>query len=158
MINLRFHMVSLVAVFFALAIGIAIGATVVDQGVLTQTERRLSSFDAKLQQRDRSLSALRKQLRAEKALIDQLGPKANTDRLAGRTFVVVAVSDVSIESIRAVSRTLSSAGAEVVGTFRLDRTLGLSSKREQRDARALLNVPEVSGKGGLAGLRSAMVF
>jgi hypothetical protein len=156
MINLRFHMVSLVAVFFALAIGIAIGATVVDQGVLTQTERRLSSFDAKLQERDRSLSALRKQLRAEKALVDQLGPKANTGRLQGRSFVLVALPDVPIETVRAASRTLSNAGAEVAGSFRLDRTLGLNSQREQRDARAFLNVPEVSGKGGLAGLRSAM--
>ncbi len=149
-------MVSLVAVFFALAIGIAIGATVVDQGVLTQTERRLSSFDAKLQERDRSLRALRKELRAEKILVDQLGPKANIGRLDGRSFVVVALADVTVESIRATSRILSNAGAEVAGTYRLDRSVGLSSQREQRNARALLRVPEVAGEGGLAGLRDAL--
>ena len=156
MINLRFHMVSLVAVFFALAIGIAIGATVVDQGVLTQTERRLSSFDAKLQERNRSLSALRKQLRAEKVLVDQLGPKANVGRLEGRNFAVVALADVTVETIRAVTRTLSNAGAEVSGTYRLDRSVQLSSQREQRDARSLLRLPEVAGEGGLAGLRDAL--
>jgi hypothetical protein len=156
MINLRFHMVSLVAVFFALAIGIAIGATVVDQGVLTQTERRLSSFDAKLQERDRSLSALRKELRAEKVLVEQLGPKANAERLDGRTFVVVALADVSVESIRATTRTLSGAGAEVQGSYRLDRSVMLSSAREQRRARVLLGLPEVAGEGGLAGLRDAL--
>jgi Copper transport outer membrane protein, MctB len=156
MINLRFHMVSLVAVFFALAIGIAIGATVVDQGVLTQTERRLSSFDAKLQERDRSLSALRKELRAEKVLVDQLGPKANVGRLEGRTFVVVALADVPMEAVRAASRTLSGAGADVAGMFRLSQTVELGSSREQRNARALLDVPQVTGEGGLAGLRSAL--
>jgi Copper transport outer membrane protein, MctB len=156
MINLRFHMVSLVAVFFALAIGIAIGATVVDQGVLNQTERRLSSFDARLQERDRSISALRKELRSEKGLVDQLGPKANVGRLDDRIFVVVALADVPVESIRAASRTLANAGAEVVGTYRLDRTVELRSEREQRKARELLDLPSVAGKGGLAGLRDAL--
>ncbi len=156
MINLRFHMVSLVAVFFALAIGIAIGATVVDQGVLTQTERRLSSFDAKLQERDRSLNGLRRELKAEKVLVDQLGPKANADRLAGRAFVVVALADVNVETIQATTRTLSGAGAEVAGTYRLDRSVMLSSAREQRRARMLLGLPEVAGEGGLAGLRDSL--
>jgi hypothetical protein len=156
MINLRFHMVSLVAVFFALAIGIAIGATVVDQGVLTQTERRLSSFDAKLQERDRSLSALRKELRTQKVLVDQLGPKANAGRLDGRTFVVIALADVPLEILRATTRTLANAGAEVTGSYRLDRSIALSSSGEQRKARSLLGLPEVDGKGGLAGLRDAL--
>lgn len=156
MINLRFHMVSLVAVFFALAIGIAIGATVVDQGVLTQTERRLSSFDTRLQERDRSLNGLRRELKAERVLVDQLGPKANADRLAGRAFVVVALADVNVETIRATTRTLSGAGAEVAGTYRLDRSVMLSSAREQRRARVLLGLPEVAGEGGLAGLRDSL--
>jgi hypothetical protein len=156
MINLRFHMVSLVAVFFALAIGIAIGATVVDQGVLTQTERRLSSFDTKLQERDRSLKGLRKELRAEKVLVDQLGPKANAARLEGRAFVVVALADVNVETIRATTRTLSGAGAEVAGTYRLDRSVMLSSARDQRRARALLGLPDVAGEGGSVGLRDAL--
>lgn len=156
MINLRFHMVSLVAVFFALAIGIAIGATVVDQGVLNQTERRLSSFDTRLQQRDRSLSALRKELRAQKILVDQLGPKANGGRLVDRTFVVVAANDVAVELIRATSRTLSAAGADVAGTYKLDRSLELRSPDSQRKARTLLSLPVVEGEGALDGLRDAL--
>ena len=156
MINLRFHMVSLVAVFFALAIGIAIGATVVDQGVLNQTERRLSSFDTRLQQRDRSLSALRKELRAQKILVDQLGPKANIGRLVDRTFVVVAANDVAIELIRATSRTLSAAGADLAGTYKLDRSLELRSPDSQRKARTLLSLPVVEGEGAMDGLRDAL--
>ena len=156
MINLRFHMVSLVAVFFALAIGIAVGATVVDQGVLTQTESRLSSFDSKLQERDRSLSALRKELRQQKTLVEQLGPKAIAGRLEGRMFAVVAAGDVRVEVIRATARTLSSAGAEVVGTFRLDSTMDLNSAKDRRKARELLALPKVEGEGGLTGLRDAL--
>jgi Copper transport outer membrane protein, MctB len=156
MINLRFHMVSLVAVFFALAIGIAIGATVVDQGVLTQTERRLSSFDAKLQERDRSLSALRKELRTQKVLVDQLGPKAIIGRLEGRSFVVVALGDVTIEAIRATARTLASAGADVVGSFRLGSSVALDAQKDQGAARALLALPEVNAESGLVGLRDAL--
>ena len=156
MINLRFHMVSLVAVFFALAIGIAIGATVVDQGVLNQTERRLSSFDTRLQERDRSLTALRAELRAQKVLVDQLGPKANSGRLFERTFAVVATTDVTTETIRAATRILSAAGADVAGTYRLNSSLGLRTADSQRKARTLLSLPIVQGEGALDGLRDAL--
>ena len=41
MINFRFHLVSLTAVFLALGIGIAVGATVVDRATVDFLETRL---------------------------------------------------------------------------------------------------------------------
>ncbi|MBV9664035.1 MAG: copper transporter, partial [Actinobacteria bacterium] len=43
MINFRYHLVSLTAVFLALAIGIAMGATVVDQATVKLLRSQLES-------------------------------------------------------------------------------------------------------------------
>ena len=49
MVNFRFHLVSLTAVFLALAAGITIGAGVVDRATVDQIERRLTDVDARRQ-------------------------------------------------------------------------------------------------------------
>ena len=39
MISLRYHLVSIVAVFLALALGVVVGTTVVNQGIVDETPR-----------------------------------------------------------------------------------------------------------------------
>ena len=43
MINFRFHLVSLIAVFLALGLGILVGSTVVDQGIVNRLDAEISS-------------------------------------------------------------------------------------------------------------------
>jgi len=43
MINFRFHLVSLIAVFLALGLGILVGSTVVDQVVVDRLDREIQS-------------------------------------------------------------------------------------------------------------------
>ena len=45
MVTFRFHLLSLTAVFLALAVGIAIGATVVDQATVDALQKRLDNFE-----------------------------------------------------------------------------------------------------------------
>ncbi|MFN8028596.1 MAG: copper transporter, partial [Acidimicrobiia bacterium] len=47
MINFRFHVVSLIAIFLALALGVVIGAGVIDRGVVNTLNDRLDSVEAK---------------------------------------------------------------------------------------------------------------
>ena len=47
MINFRFHVVSLIAIFLALALGVVIGAGVIDRGVVNALNNRLDSVEAK---------------------------------------------------------------------------------------------------------------
>ena len=55
MINFRFHVVSLIAIFLALALGVVIGAGVIDRGVVDTLNSRLDRVEAKS---DRIQSAL----------------------------------------------------------------------------------------------------
>ena len=43
MINFRFHLVSLIAVFLALGLGILVGSTVVDQVIVDRLDREIRS-------------------------------------------------------------------------------------------------------------------
>ena len=43
MINFRFHLVSLIAIFLALALGVVIGAGVIDRGVVDTLDNRLNT-------------------------------------------------------------------------------------------------------------------
>ena len=42
MINFRFHLVSLVAVFLALGLGILVGSTVIDQGIVNRLDSEIN--------------------------------------------------------------------------------------------------------------------
>jgi len=44
MINFRFHLVSLIAVFLALGLGILVGPSVVDQVIVDRLQREISSI------------------------------------------------------------------------------------------------------------------
>ena len=47
MINFRFHIVSLIAIFLALALGIVIGAGVIDRGIVDTLDNRINNIEAK---------------------------------------------------------------------------------------------------------------
>ena len=123
MINLRFHIVSLVAVFLALAIGIAVGATVVDQGLVSQSQRRIESLDRTLEDR---ASAIR-DLKLEKAALEKFGEQSEDRMVSNRLLAksVLFVTDGAIDDNRTaeLANTLRASGARVLGSESFWRNL-----------------------------------
>jgi hypothetical protein len=144
MINLRFHIVSLVAVFFALAIGIAVGAAVVDQGVLNQTEARLSQFDRTLQERNATIEELEKTEKQNSVLLAQLTSRSVARRLEGRFVVVVGTAEAKESDLDAVRELLENAGANVQATFALTDRLALVSDEDRSRAGAIVGTLSTS--------------
>ena len=62
MINFRYHLVSLVAVFLALAIGIVAGSTVIKESILDQTQQNLDRAEKNLKDLENTNAALRSEL------------------------------------------------------------------------------------------------
>jgi hypothetical protein len=115
MINFRFHLVSLVAVFLALALGVVMGSTVIDRAIVD----RLSSQIESVRRRSDARRAENEQLRAEqerlRGFIDQVVPQAIGQRLQGVPVAMVAMRGVDGDTVRAAAETLRSAGASVPG-------------------------------------------
>ena len=132
MINLRYHVYSLVAVFLALAIGVAAGSTVVQrsvvdnlrstQGRIEQNLDELEAQNAELQERTAALEG------REGSLLDE-GPSALlSGKLAGQPLVLVRAEGIPGNAVDRVRDVLQVAGAGIVADVEL---------------RAAVNDPEV---------------
>jgi Copper transport outer membrane protein, MctB len=137
-INLRFHIVSLVAVFLALAIGIAVGATVVDQGLVSQSQRRIAALDSTLQERAKTITSLRaEQADAERFAVES-EPRMIRGRLALTSVLFISDGTVDVRQVAAMGTTMRSAGATVLGTLSIGRALSVSSDTDLTRARLAL--------------------
>ena len=80
MLNLRYHVISLVAVFLALGIGVIMGVTVINRGIVDQLQKRLDGVEASDRKTRRENDRLSTQLRTWDRFVEQARP----DLLAGQ--------------------------------------------------------------------------
>lgn len=119
MISLRQHIFSLVAVFVALAVGIAAGSTVVRGPLLDSTRSRLESAEEAIEL-ERAENDV---LAAEVAQLDDWaadGPhQLLGGHLQGAAVVLVVAGDVDRDVVSGVVRSLRASSATVVGEVRI---------------------------------------
>ncbi len=120
MINLRYHIVSITAVFLALAIGLALGSTLIQRGIVDTLETRLDELGERLDRTDGENSALREHLEER----DDFDRRLNLGRLpllaghlAERSTLVLAAQGTDDASLNAVRESLQAAGSTVSGTL-----------------------------------------
>jgi hypothetical protein len=137
-INIRYHIFTLVAVFLALAIGLVAGSTVIQQSLVDQLEGnldRLEQANDDVEQRngelDEQLGALRK---IDEALADQGPAQLLRDRLAGTTVLMLGVDGIDESSLGSLRDTIATSGAVLAGPIWLRERLALA---DQDDADAL---------------------
>ena len=84
MINFRFHLVSLIAVFLALGLGILVGSTVVDQKIVNRLDREISSVRKENSDaRKTANKALAEENSRLQKFIDEAAPFVGDARLDG---------------------------------------------------------------------------
>lgn len=122
MIDFRYHIVSLISVFLALAVGIALGAGPLKETIgdtLTgQVEQLRGEKDALRAELDTTTGALQD----AETYIDAAGPQLLDGSLADRRVAVVAMGEVD-ESVRtAIDERLAESGASVTAHVTLTET------------------------------------
>ena len=125
MISFRFHVVSITAIFLAIAIGVVVGSTYVDGAVVDGLRNRIDSVSQNLDERKAENDRLEVDLDAARRYIDGSADFAVTDRLADEPVLVVAargVDEASVEQIALLSR---QAGGVVAGVVWLEPRWGL---------------------------------
>lgn len=121
MIDFRYHVISIVAVFLALATGLVLGASLLNTQIIeTQNSQNESLIDDKNALRE-ELSALEDQRDSLDQFISAAGPLAVRDLLAERRVVIVTLPTAEEgdgqDLLDGVTADLLDAGvAEVVGT------------------------------------------
>jgi hypothetical protein len=123
MINFRFHLVSLVAVFLALALGVVIGSTVIDRAIVDRLSGQIESVRQRSDARREENLALKARIDALQSFIDQSIPQVVGRRLEGVSVAVVAMRGVEGDTVRAAAETLRTSGAVVAGVTWIEASL-----------------------------------
>jgi hypothetical protein len=121
--DLRYHVVSLAAVFFALLLGVLLGVGISETGRVDDVER--DSYEARIGDLERRLDAAAEQeladegqRKASETLFDEVYPLYMRDRLAGRRVVTLFVGSAKPDAAvrRGLERMLADGDAS--GPFR----------------------------------------
>lgn len=157
MISLRYHVISIGAVFLALALGVVLGSTTLSDSLLSG----ISGQKARLGQQVVDLQAQRNGLDARLSDADQfatgVGPLAVRDLLTQRTVVVISTPDARHADEQALASLLTAAGAQVTGQIRLTDAFSDPNRADQlRDLVTQMipagaQLPVASDAGALAG-------
>lgn len=133
MISFRFHLVSLVAVFMALGLGVLSGTTVINRGIvrgLEETQQTLEAGNASLRAR---VGELRTELEAWTEFGEELTPHLVADQLTGQELVLVTQEGTDDAAVTAVQRTLEEAGARILTLLSVSSRMSLPTDTDHLD-------------------------
>lgn len=115
MINFRYHVVSLTAVFLALAVGLVLGSTVLNGPMLDALENRVNNLGRDNRQLREHVGFLQSQIEQEQDFAAEAAPLLLDGALTGRR-VTVLVMPGGQEYASGVTEALTMADATVAGT------------------------------------------
>jgi Copper transport outer membrane protein, MctB len=114
-VDFKYHVVSIVAVFLALAVGIVLGTNVLSGDVLKNLKTQTSQLRKEAQDLRAQNGQQQAQVANDEAFANALEPMTVAGRLTGKTVIVVMLPDAQ-KSVRDQSvKTLTDAGAIVGG-------------------------------------------
>lgn len=151
MIDFRYHLVSLVSVFLALAVGIVLGAGPLQDSIgnaLTVSVEKLRQEKDALRT---GLDTANTSVTHRDAYLTAITPELVAGRLTGRSVVVVSLPGVDSDVAGTLVKTLDSAGGTVTGQIQV-RSEWTSADAAQTREEALAKITAaVSNPGGEAG-------
>lgn len=157
MINLRYHIVSITAVFLALGIGLAFGAAFIDRATVDALNRNLTEIENQNTELEEENETLRGQVdtaeQVEQDLIDQGLDQLVAGELTDQQVLVVAGAGIDDETVSRLGTTLDAAGARRAGTVRVTDRIALDDESEVEDLGEVLGLPEAPA----GQLRTAVV-
>ena len=136
MINFRYHLVSIVAVFLAIAIGVVIGSTVIDSATVSVLERQQRSLDNRIDAVEAENGRLQDEVDRFRERDEQLGEQAAVlveGRLQDVPVLTIAARGVERDVVDSMRATLVDSGSAYGGTLWLTDRFLLDDEEERTD-------------------------
>lgn len=128
MIDFRYHLVSLIAVFLAVALGIVIGTTQLNGPVLTNLQNQVAALQADNRALEDETQVLQTALDRVGEFEEAVGPSLVAGTLIDRSvLLVVGSDDVPTEVVEGVTALINSAGGTISGVVRLPAGYGAAA-------------------------------
>lgn len=140
MISFRYHLVTIVAVFLALGLGVVAGTTVVDQGLVSRLQEQTSSANRSAELARERVGDLAAELSRTTSLTDQALPILAAGRLDGARIVIMTDNGTKTGAVNSVYASLSAAGADVTAVISLTKAAAVEDARSRESLAALLEV------------------
>src|SRR5437899_100775 len=126
MVNFRFHVISLVAVFLALGVGVLMGSTAIDQATVKGLKNNLASYKHRSEAERQRANQLSDELSHWDKFAEQARDQLLPGRLAGVPVLVVAVQGVAHDRVTDIHTWLGQSEADDQGTLWLQSKLAVS--------------------------------
>jgi hypothetical protein len=144
LINFRFHLISLIAVFLALAVGVVMGYGVLGQPTVDTLQNRIDNVEA----RANRIKAENNELRAENGRLSDamqaVGTFAVTNRLESSSVVPVAVRGVNEDQVVDAVQLARDGGAAVPGVIWLEEKWDLDNPDDVAELAAIVGTQSTS--------------
>src|SRR5262245_8910943 len=124
MITFRFYLVTLVAIFLAVALGVTIGSTFLEPALVQDLNNQVESVRDNLDERVARIDELNDEIDQLEAFAEEAAPFAVDGRLDGSVVLVVAQQGVDGEAVERMVGRLRQAGATTDGIVWLQPGLG----------------------------------
>jgi hypothetical protein len=141
MINLRYHIVSLTAVFLAVGIGLTLGSTFLDRATVDNLNAQLQGLETRLEDRETEIGDLQGRLEGAgdlQAALDEQAVGLLAERITSVPVVVTAARGVDEADLRGAVQSLVVAGADVQGLWWFTDRFALDDPGEVDDLGAVL--------------------
>jgi hypothetical protein len=146
-INFRYHVVSLTAVFLAVAFGLVVGTAAFNGPALEELKNRVSSISKTNEGlRDETTHLKADQQQSEQWATDAM-PYLFANKLAGRRVLLVTVGDADRAYAEGMTQALTVAGAKITGKVDLQKRFVEPANRDN-----LLDLSDLSAPPGVTGL------
>ncbi|CAN5557985.1 hypothetical protein BH20ACT2_BH20ACT2_25620 [soil metagenome] len=144
MISFRFHIMSLVAVFLAVALGVVVGSTYVDRAVVTSLENRIDTVSGNLDERLADNDRLSGQLDRLETYAAASAPFAVSGRLVDVPVLVLAERGVDEDQVEELVVLLDNSGAFAPGILWFEAKWALAEPADREQLGDALGVDAVS--------------
>jgi hypothetical protein len=146
----RYHLVSIMAIFLALGLGVVVGTTVINPGLV----KNLNNQTDELTQHVRDLQKENVDLESELDTLSTFGEQAMPylvgDTLFGRQVVIVTQEGVDGRAIAEARRALELSGAEILTTLTVRPAMSAETPAAQRELATLLGLSSTTSPDILA--------
>ncbi|GAA2590584.1 copper transporter [Actinomadura fulvescens] len=121
MIDFRYHLVSIVAIFLALALGIILGSTTLSQSVADSLRSQANDAKERGDRLRAENTELSEQLKGGQQFAQVLGPQTVAERLKGQSVVFVETPGAASDALERLSELARQAGAAVTGRVTIQK-------------------------------------
>ncbi|HEY7661058.1 MAG TPA: copper transporter [Actinomycetota bacterium] len=156
MISLRYHIVTIVAIFLALAIGLLGGGAFVQPALQEELENQTARLQRDNDALREQIDDLRAELAGLSAFAEAAAPYLTESRLAGTPVVLVTQTGVEEEVLAEAQAALANAGAQIVTTVSATEALASDDPATQEQLALMLGAPTAPADE-LAGLAAQAI-